>query len=91
MKLNKAGCFTKCPRKDMSALSHSDIQSIYFLLTSVGNFGCPCALDNQKCHRTTKNTDAVVQRTTINNIQNSPLYMCIPSTDKQKPGRTTRN
>ncbi len=35
---------------------------------SVRNFGCPCARDsgNQKSRRATKNTDAVVRRTTIN-------------------------
>ncbi len=36
------------------------------LLTSVRKFGCPCARDNQKSRRTTKNTDVVVRWTTIN-------------------------
>ncbi len=34
--------------------------------SSVRNVGCPCARDNQKRCRTTKNTDAVVRQTTIN-------------------------
>ncbi len=37
-----------------------------FVHASVRNFGCPCARDNQTSRRTTKKTDAVVRRTTIN-------------------------
>ncbi len=33
--------------------------------SSVQNFGCLCARDNQNSRPTTNNTDAVVQRTTI--------------------------
>ena len=36
------------------------------LLTSVRKFGCLSTRDNHKCHRTTKNTNVVVRRTTIN-------------------------
>ena len=62
--------------------------------TSVRKFGCPCARDNQKCHRTTKNTNVVVRRTTINcyapAVKLDPIYL-VPSVDNQKLGRTTRN
>ncbi len=61
---------------------------------SVRKFGCPCARDNQKRRRTTKNTDVVVRRTTINfyapAVKLDPIYL-VPSTDNQKLGRTTRN
>ncbi len=40
--------------------------------TSVRKVGCPCARDNQKSCRTTRNNDAVVRRTTIHLYQNSP-------------------
>ena len=65
---------------------------------SVRNFGCPCARNNQKGHRTTTNTDAVVRRTTIKfpcpicetRLQPLIVYL-VPSTDNQKLGRTTKH
>ena len=61
---------------------------------SVRNFGCPCARDNQKSCLTTKNTDVVVQRTTMNfhtpSVKLDSIYIA-PSTDNQKLGQTTRN
>ena len=68
--------------------------NVCLLIISVRKFGCPCARDNQKSRRTTKNTDVVVRRTTINfhgqALKLDPIYL-IPSTDNLKLGRTTRN
>ncbi len=65
--------------------------------TSVRNFGCPCAWVNQKSCRTTKNTDAVVRRTTINfealavNSTTAIIVYLVPCTGNQNFRRTTRN
>ena len=66
------------------------------VVISVRNFGCPCARDNQKSRRTTKNTSVVVRRTIINFLRPSwetrpHLIYLVPSTDNQKLGRTTNN
>ena len=59
--------------------------------------GCPSARDSQKCHRTTKNIDAVFRRTTINLYPVAKTHFCVrvysnvPSMDNQNLGRTTRN
>ena len=61
---------------------------------SVRNFGCSCARANQTCHRTTKNTDAVVHKVFMPQLWNStqPLIVyLVPSMDNQNLGRTTKN
>ena len=62
--------------------------SFLIRIGSVRKFGCPCARDNQTSRRTTKNTDVVVRRTTINfhapAVKLYPICL-VPSI------RTTRN
>ena len=65
------------------------------VVTSVRNFGCPCARDNQKSLRTTKNTDAVVRWTTINfgapAVKLNRNHFMVYFMDNKKLGRTTSN
>ncbi len=74
-----------------------NIPFISIVTASVQNFGCLCAQENQKRCRITKNTDAVVQRKTINfDVQlwkstSAIIIYLVPCTDTQKLGRTTRN
>ncbi len=66
----------------------------WMFISSVQNFGCPCARDNQKSRRTTKNTDAVIQQTTINfdapAVKLNRSNYLVPCSDNQKHERTTR-
>ena len=69
------------------------VRCIALLIISFRNFGCPCARDNQKSHRTTINIDVVVQPTIINfhvsTVKLEQIYL-VPSADNQNLGRTTR-
>ena len=49
----------------------------HLVASSVLNFDCPCARDNPKSRRTTKNSHVVVRRTTINvhvEVKLDPIY-----------------
>ncbi len=67
----------------------------YAAIASVRNFGCPCARDNQKSRRATKNTDAVVRRTTINfdapAVKLILSHYCLPCSMYGQPKAWTDN
>ncbi len=59
------------------AISYTIIFIDITLRTCTANCGCQYARDNQKRRRTTKNTDAVVRRTTIKSVPKTHLCTCI--------------